>query len=237
MASFAPSSKNLSPSARPNPVPPPVMTITLSFNKSAWNINLSAPFSQMAIGLVCPIDREQSRNDSSKLDVAFDGGALEVPDGALIILVNLRLQGFDRFELLLAAQSMQEAHADLLAIDLAVEIHQVGLHRHVRVAPEGRPHTDVGDRPPPLAFDKGQRDIDPVGRQKTVVRLQVRRRVGELFPADLMPLDDAAFDAIWATEHPSCQVDAPVVQQPADRGRADAVAAQDQFRNLIGLAL
>jgi len=56
---------------------------------------------------------------------------------------------------------MQEANANLFAVNLAVEIHQVGFHRYFRSPPNVGRTPNVGYGSSPLAFNQSQSDVAP----------------------------------------------------------------------------
>src|ERR1700730_9049790 len=78
-------------------------------------------------------------------------GSLDVP----VHLLDERLHGLEAF---LAAQPLEEVQAQLLAVEVALEIDQVGLDELRATGAERRPHADAHRRGPAV----GQRGVDAV---------------------------------------------------------------------------
>src|SRR5882724_2604288 len=178
--------------------------------------------------------RSAYKNRSSPIPaVAPDALHLKVANCAAVVAIDLISQRINRLELFFASPPVGEPHANLLAVQLAVEVHHVSLHRHFKLAPECRFVADVRDRLAPGSFNKRQCDIHAVSRNHRVVRLQIRSRVSKLSFADLAPFDNAALDAVRPAQHSPHQVDAPRAQQPPDHRRAYAVIVDEHFGNLF----
>src|ERR1700760_4486213 len=80
---------------------------------------------------------------------AAGGGLGEVgadPSGFLDVAVHLRDQRVDAFVGDLVAQLLDEGDAQVLAVEVALEVDQVGLDQHAEVGVEGRADADVDRR-------------------------------------------------------------------------------------------
>jgi hypothetical protein len=137
-------------------------------------------------------------------------------------------------EFLLAPQPMKDPHANRPTIKVVVEIDQVRLDFRFGLGAERRAFADVRHAPPPDAVYKGKRDINAVGRQHAVLKLQVGRGEKEFAP-DTAPLRDHPFDAIWPPEHAARQIDATRLEQHSDHRRADAPTAHLHLGNFGGV--
>ena len=85
----------------------------------------------------------------------------------------------------------------------------------------------------PSAFDQGRRDVDAAAGDDAVLRVEVGGREAD-GAAALRATDDAALDAVRASEHPPREVHAAGGQQVADAARTDALAAQAHLRHFVG---
>src|SRR5690349_14008879 len=76
------------------------------------------------------------------------------------VLRDLRLQGVEPVELLLATDARDEIGAERLVVEIAVEVEEVGLDAQLRSV-DGRPHADVHDAGTIAGADR----IDAVRRE------------------------------------------------------------------------
>jgi hypothetical protein len=133
---------------------------------------------------------------------------------------NLGAQRLERVERPLVAEPLDEPEPDRGAVEIPVEVEDVGLDGDAPRVVHRRPEADVGHRRPHDAVDRGRRGVDTVGRQELVLRAQVRGRKPER-PAAVIAVHDAAVDVVLVPQQGPRLVHPPLADQTADPGAAD----------------
>src|SRR5437867_3336594 len=119
----------------------------------------------------------------------------EIVPGAARVFFDLCAKLVDAAEFAFVADTVEETHAQNVAIQLAVKIENIALDRRLGRVLEGRPHADVGDALAPGAVDERGCRIDTEARDDPVMRLEIRRRKPDRMSAAIAA-NNNAFDPI-----------------------------------------
>ena len=154
------------------------------------------------------------------------------------VVDELGPDGFDAVELALAAQEVLEADLGRFAVEVALEVEEVGLEqRVVGVLVKRRPAPEIDgarvDGPVGSLVAAGVHTIG--GQAHRVGHVDVGRREADLAAA-LVATDDGAPHLVGPSQHPGGELDVAAGERPPD-GRAadrllDAVRPDDQVHRV-----
>src|SRR5579863_6272845 len=118
---------------------------------------------------------------------------------ALQVGGDLSCELLARRELFFRANPLDEFELDLLPIEVAVEVEDVGLEAALRLG-ESRPHPDIRDRRISAVGQHDARCIDTIGRQALGARLHVGRRKADRASA-LASMHHRTAEEVIPSEH------------------------------------
>src|SRR5215470_9769186 len=138
------------------------------------------------------------------------------------IALDLSRERIRRGEFFFFANSLDEVHLDLPAVEVLIEIEHVALNR-LRTGPEGRIDADARRRLPAPAVDLEERRVDAVERHRFGLRLDVGGGKTHIAAAAVAG-DDAAGDEMIAAEILRRQAYLPAFDETANTAAAHAMA-------------